>query len=147
MFNKLRTIACITARCIKKISSFLLDQSKCTMQYTVLADFCHLPSVPHGRFHVGDGNFCVDMKCKLNWVIALECEATYILVGHGTLRCAGYGQWNHPLPSCESKFLYIVFVLCGVKNYVTFPQHVCKILTFIYSIMSRTNSNKWSSCI
>ena len=68
MFNKLRTIACMTAGCILKMSSFLqsFDPSKCTMQYTFLAGFCDLPSVPHGRVHIiTDVNRCTDLQCVL----------------------------------------------------------------------------------
>ena len=69
--------------------------------------WCPIPSVTNGGIvKVSRYINCSNTHCRLNAVIATRCDPNYILKGYGLLRCARYGQWHQPIPTCEGKFPY-----------------------------------------
>ena len=76
-----------------------------------VAAWCTIPSVPNGNVSPLDDD-CNETHCHLNDGITIRCDPKYILVGYGMLRCAGYGQWHQPVPTCESKFECGICMCC-----------------------------------
>ena len=68
----------------------------------LLPALCAIPSVPGGNIIRLSGH-CNGTHCPLNRAIAIRCGSNYILIRYGVLQCAGYGEWDHPLPTCQSK--------------------------------------------
>ena len=59
------------------------------------------PVLPHGR--IAKSEACVQGKYLVGSWITFVCDPEYHLSGYGSLTCAGYGNYNHPLPTCEGK--------------------------------------------
>ena len=62
--------------------------------------------VPHGR--VVESEACFQGKRLAGSWITLACDSDYHLSGYGSLTCAGYGNYNRPVPTCEGKLKCLV---------------------------------------
>ena len=84
---------------------------------------CAIPSVPNGNV-IPLTSSCNATHCDLNYGILIRCDPKYILIGYGMLRCAGYGKWHRPVPSCKRKFECHTFI-----KYDKLTSQFWKILT------------------
>ena len=104
-----------------------------------IAAWCAIPSVPNAvTAHLVLYTYCNDTHCYLNAGIGIRCNPNYTLNGYGVLRCAGYGQWHQPIPTCEGKYCIcwlkinfecLMIILSDLKD-VNFYTSV-KILDFV----------------